>query len=396
MLEADAADVPAWVKENIGRRSDANENAFRLTRPVLVTGGKIRAWPEPHIALPTGAALYLLDGPTFPVADGGSAVKAGLMSGLAAAVPLFGVAAHTDGESLHAYDEVLRGVGWLPTVDYYSGAHLSRVLKDLNPHSVIVDSLETATRALESHPRRIVLLLMDFYPKLLKARSASADEQQLALRRMQRLAADDSVTVVTRTEDDRADVLALKPAREPLLYRGADLGTARPVRLDQSGPAAVLGNYFYPPNATGLLKLARFARPHHTFRVIGAVPDRLVSSLRSHSGAAFEFVGMTDDLNGALDGVAVGLVPLDLGGGSSVKVLDYCARNIPVIATEVGARGLTAHLRDSLFVVPQIRDIPTTVDLLSNLDWQSRIAAAQQEIAREYGAVPASVFGVVA
>ena len=50
--------------------------------------------------------------------------------------------------------------------------------------------------------------------------------------------------------------------------------------------------------------------------------------------------GFVDNLQPMLSGAHIAAVPLQVGGGMRVKILDYWAQGIPVVTTRVGAEGL--------------------------------------------------------
>ena len=77
--------------------------------------------------------------------------------------------------------------------------------------------------------------------------------------------------------------------------------------------------------------------PKATLQVIGRF-GRSVSDLPAADGV--EYAGFVADLDAALSSVDVAVVPLRIGGGMRIKILDFMSRGIPVISTGVGAEGI--------------------------------------------------------
>ena len=62
-------------------------------------------------------------------------------------------------------------------------------------------------------------------------------------------------------------------------------------------------------------------------------------------------IGYVDDLAEVFERGAVSVNPVRVGTGINIKLLDALAHGIPVVTTEVGARGLPAALRKAIMVV---------------------------------------------
>jgi glycosyltransferase involved in cell wall biosynthesis len=106
----------------------------------------------------------------------------------------------------------------------------------------------------------------------------------------------------------------------------------------------VLGSMGYPPNATGLVEFCRAAREHLSEGRLhvhvagkGKVPKEL------HGVPGITFHGFVPDLAG-LAGRCVGaLAPLWAGSGMKLKMLDFVALGLPIVATPVSAEGVEQY-----------------------------------------------------
>lgn len=81
----------------------------------------------------------------------------------------------------------------------------------------------------------------------------------------------------------------------------------------------------------------RSARPEVRLRVVGRGPEALGSSARA---AGVEVVGPVQDIAVELARADVVVVPIRVGGGTRLKVIEALANNIPLVTTTVGCEGI--------------------------------------------------------
>ena len=98
------------------------------------------------------------------------------------------------------------------------------------------------------------------------------------------------------------------------------------------------------PNVDGVLYFLREIWPRITaarsdtrFIIIGADP---APAIRAQAGPGVTIVGPVDDLRPHLSAAAVVAVPLRLGSGTRLKILEGWAMARPVVSTSLGAEGL--------------------------------------------------------
>jgi polysaccharide biosynthesis protein PslH len=148
--------------------------------------------------------------------------------------------------------------------------------------------------------------------------------------------------VVTLTDADRARLAG------GVATRCIPLGVAPPERaLDPAGDGARLlfvGGYRHRPNVDAALRLARTIlprvrtrRPDATLRLVGPDPP---DELRALAGDGVEVTGAVADVTPYLDAAAVVVVPVRLGGGMRVKVLEALAAGKAVVCSRLAAEGL--------------------------------------------------------
>jgi glycosyltransferase involved in cell wall biosynthesis len=251
---------------------------------------------------------------------------------------------------------------------------LSRLLAAERFDVVQAESIEMAGHALAARGLGPRLLLDEFNAEyLLQRRAALADLRRGLLLRPRPLAgaayslvqwrklaryersllrAFDRVLVVS--EEDRAALRRLDRRADPLVVpNGVDTAAVRPgaVRGDM-GPATLVftGTLDYRPNIDALrwfvgevLPRIRRRRPDARLLLVGRAAGPAVRAL--HDGEAVELVGEVPDVRPYIDGAAAYVVPMRIGGGSRLKLLEALAMAAPVVSTPMGAEGVPG-LRD--------------------------------------------------
>jgi glycosyltransferase involved in cell wall biosynthesis len=98
-----------------------------------------------------------------------------------------------------------------------------------------------------------------------------------------------------------------------------------------------------------ILPLIHARRPDAVFRVVGRrPPEWLKEKLSALPGV--DFVGEVDDVRPHLERAAVVVVPLRIGGGSRLKILEALAARKAVVSTSVGAEGLELESGQHLLI----------------------------------------------
>ena len=211
------------------------------------------------------------------------------------------------------------------------------------PLVVDFDDIESVieSRALALRPLRYVSALeyLDLwkrrrYERRLLRRAAAVllasehDRRQLKL---------PNVQVVPNTIDLPACPIPQPGADDDLLYFGI-LGY---------GPNRDALYFFYEHIWPTILA----ARPQARLRIVGENPGARIQAW--HDGARVQVLGFVPDLRGLIAGAGVVIVPLRIGGGTRVKILEAMALGKAVVSTHIGAEGLelssgkNAHLVDA-------------------------------------------------
>lgn len=165
----------------------------------------------------------------------------------------------------------------------------------------------------------------------------------------------DAITVTSA--HDEARVLAARPtARVAVVPNAVDVERYRPRGADPAPDRSALlffGALDYAPNSDALAFLldevwprVRATHPGARLRILGR---RAPPWLAARREPGVELGGFVDDLRPSIAAAGAVVVPLRLGGGTRLKILEAMAMGRPIVSTRIGAEGLdVAHGRELL------------------------------------------------
>jgi len=102
-------------------------------------------------------------------------------------------------------------------------------------------------------------------------------------------------------------------------------------------------------------------RPELTLSVIGRNPPHSLLSAWNGIGGV-RFTGTVDDIKPHLAGASAAIVPLRVGGGTRLKILELMAAGIPVISTTIGAEGLPLEDRTHFLRADTPDELDSAID----------------------------------
>jgi len=153
-------------------------------------------------------------------------------------------------------------------------------------------------------------------------------------------------SIVVFTERDR-EVLAHVSMSPPIICIPS--GTVLPKQpLNPHGdePLSLLfvGNFMHPPNVDAALRLVHAIFPRVQAHIPGLslhiVGDQPTAQIRELANETIVVTGRVPDVTPYLDRAAVVVVPLRMGGGMRVKVLEALAAGKAVVASRLAVEGL--------------------------------------------------------
>ncbi len=256
---------------------------------------------------------------------------------------------------------------------------LSRLLASECFDVVQAESIEMAGYALQAAPLGPRIILDEFNAEYLLQRRAALTDLMGALRFLPRprtlvggiyslvqwrklaayeaqlLRAFDEVLVVSA--DDQAALRRLGPRTKPrIVPNGVDSAQFAPGSVKPyiaAGPYLVFtGTLDYRPNIDALnwfvgtvLPRITAVRPDVRLLVVGRSPAPNVRAL--HNGTTVEVLGEVPDTRPFIAGAAAYVLPMRIGGGSRLKLLEALAMGAPVVSTTMGAEGLVGLQHDT-------------------------------------------------
>ena len=197
----------------------------------------------------------------------------------------------------------------------------------------------------------------------------------------------DLMTVVS-AEDQRAlqRIGVHKPL--PIVPNGVDTTYFTPAkRTPEANTLLFTGSLDFRPNIDALrwfvqqvLPLIQHHMPQARLKVVGRSPTAAVTQL-AHPGRV-EIIGGVPDVRPYFAQAQAFVLPMRIGGGVRLKLLEAFAAGVPLISTPMGADGVEG-LRNNEHCL--LRDDPVgfamaTIDILRNPEQAQRLAAAARQL----------------
>ncbi|MGB9586576.1 MAG: glycosyltransferase, partial [Armatimonadota bacterium] len=170
---------------------------------------------------------------------------------------------------------------------------------------------------------------------------------------------------------------------------------AEDIELVQLGTSdkkvTTFGTMSWPPNADSVLYFARLIhplvirrKPDSKLLIIGKNPPRSIKALSKKDGT-IEVYGYVEDLRSAVQGTAAFVVPLRIGSGMRVKILDAMAMGLPVVTTSVGCEGIELEPgKHALVVDDPVEFAEAVVYLLDCYEARMCLATAGRSLVEQY------------
>jgi len=124
--------------------------------------------------------------------------------------------------------------------------------------------------------------------------------------------------------------------------------------------------------------------PQLQFFLVGSNPARSVRELQRISGVTV--TGTVDDIRPYYKDALAAVVPLRVGGGSRLKILEAMAAGVPVISTFAGAEGLGVKDRTNILIADTSDEMLEAVNFLhrSQEEWQHLTLAGHEFVKQGY------------
>ena len=171
------------------------------------------------------------------------------------------------------------------------------------------------------------------------------------IKALEKSAFDQCDLVITCSEDDQLLARQLEPSsRYCVIGNGVDLDYFQPLEQREADFPTLLftGSFRYPPNQDGLrmfvnevFPLITEQRPNCRFRFAGFDAQTMYEELRI-SDPRISCVSSPQDIRPCFADASVFVVPLRIGGGTRLKILEAMSMETAIVSTRIGAEGIPA------------------------------------------------------
>ena len=114
-------------------------------------------------------------------------------------------------------------------------------------------------------------------------------------------------------------------------------------------------------------------RPETRLVIVGAEPSRKIRSLANNRGV--EVTGTVPDVRPYVRGSAATVAPLAIARGTQNKILESMAMGVPVVCSEIAARGVDALPNEHLLTASSAEEYARqTLRILDNAEERRRLS----------------------
>ncbi|HSR29851.1 MAG TPA: glycosyltransferase [Anaerolineae bacterium] len=173
---------------------------------------------------------------------------------------------------------------------------------------------------------------------------------------------------------------------------GVDLKAFVPSDQIESGEPTLLyiGSMNYYPNIDAvrfffakMYEPLRHEVPGVQVQIVGHEPPSQIRELSHLPGV--DVTGSVPDVRPYYKKATVFIVPLRLGGGTRLKIVEAMAMDLPVVSTTVGAEGLEIHPGENILIADDATSFTESVlRLLHDTSLRKRLAEGGRRLARNY------------
>ena len=153
-------------------------------------------------------------------------------------------------------------------------------------------------------------------------------------------------------------------------------------RVENSTNILTLGTLHYHPNADGIrwfandvFPIIQSKIPDVSLTIIGKNPPQDLVNLASQNHGSIHVTGYVPELLPYLQKAGVLVVPVRVGGGMRVRILEAFSRSVPVVTTTIGLEGIDAKPGEDVLVEDTAQNFADAViQVLNDQNLQDKLA----------------------
>ncbi len=285
---------------------------------------------------------------------------------------------------------------------FYSRAMVRAVRAHASAHSF--DLVEIGTIALANFAKLVpdlpcLMVHHNIESELLMRRSRSIKSilsrayvalQARKLRRFERRACLSFDLHTTVSERDKRTLQEICPgARVTVVPNGVDTDYFRPAEVQIGDNSLIfIGGMSWYPNLDAMTHftrdiwhLIRSKLPDASMNLIGRMPSKEILDF-SQNNPSFKVLGFVDDVRPLMAKAAAYVVPIRVGGGTRLKILDAMAMGKAIVSTSIGCEGIEVTDGKDIVIADEPADFADkTVELLRNSELRERLGKNARETA---------------
>ena len=136
-----------------------------------------------------------------------------------------------------------------------------------------------------------------------------------------------------------------------------------------------IGTLTWEPNNIGLIWFLKEVMPileskklDYHFFIVGKNPSAEIVKLSKKYQGKITITGYVDSVDEYYDRCDCTIVPLFIGSGQRVKLIEAFSKGIPAISTTIGAEGLEYKNNESIFIADDKKSFAATIESMKNIE----------------------------
>ncbi len=271
--------------------------------------------------------------------------------------------------------------------------HIDLVHVDMLPLSVYINEFENYPKILVNHNVESLRLYRWFRAESNPVKKTYLGIQWLKLRKFERSAMNkfDGCVVVSEVDKD----LLLKMGVTSKLFvvpNGTDTNFFKPNNRKVVGDSVLwVGHMDVHTNRDAVLyfwreiyPILKKKYPEVRMTFVGTAPPREIADAAPKDGQV-KATGFVDDIRPYIEEAAVMVVPIRIGSGTRLKILDAMAMGKAIVSTSVGCEGLNVNDGKDILIADDPKDFAgKVIELLERSDKRLALEKNAIELAKTY------------